>query len=90
MYLKKLDFNLLVISAIRYSIGRHTYIVSATGEIVRKHWKYIDKNTRIAIKRDITDYISSMEEWLWKEEDMDFSTWNELLLWMEENTPDEN
>lgn len=47
------EFQTLVICSVRYALGRMTYIVSDTAEIVRKHRQYLTPHTISIIKKDI-------------------------------------
>ena len=48
------DFNLIVGSAVRYALGRKTYIVSTTCDYVKKNIEFLSDNTLNVIARDIT------------------------------------
>jgi hypothetical protein len=47
------DLNMLITSAVRYALGRETYIVDWTCELVRKYMDHLTENTLETIVRDI-------------------------------------
>jgi hypothetical protein len=65
----------MVISAFRYSLGRHSYIVPETIEFIQNNPQLIDQRVKGVMLRDLEeykDYISSE----WKE-------WSEFKTWLE-------
>jgi len=48
----------MIVSAIRYALGRKTSIVSTTCKWVVKNWRFINAATREQIKHDINDAFS--------------------------------
>lgn len=59
----------LILSAVRYSLGRRTYIAQETAEIVMAHREALSPNDRIVILRDIREATSlgdgcDAREWL--------------------------
>ena len=51
------DFELMMISALRYAIGRYTYMPSATIEYIRYLIPQLSAKTLFIMKRDITEEI---------------------------------
>ena len=51
----------MIVSAIRYALGRKTAIVSTTCEWVVKNWSFIDATTKEQIKHDINDAFADYE-----------------------------
>lgn len=49
------DFMLMVCSAVRYALGRRTYIVYSTCQFVKSVLQFLDDKTIAIIKRDILD-----------------------------------
>ncbi len=52
------DLDTMLFSSIRYAMGRMTYVVSDTAEIVRAYWKYLSKPRREQI---ITELRNELE-----------------------------
>ena len=51
------DFELMMISALRYAIGRYTYMPSVTIEYIRYLIPQLSTNTLFVMKRDIDEEI---------------------------------
>ena len=51
------DFELMMISALRYAIGRYTYMPSVTIEYIRYLIPQLSAKTLFAMKRDIDEEI---------------------------------
>lgn len=50
------DQNVILVSAVRYAWGRHTYVPSRTCEILTEHMDELDPHTAFIIARDIRNY----------------------------------
>lgn len=48
--------RIMLVSAVRYAWGRHTYMPSSTCEILEKHIDQLDPYTAFVIARDIRNY----------------------------------
>ena len=63
MKTKKPNFNcdvnggIMVTSALRYALGRMTYVPGAVQDWIKTHWDSLDSNTRFVIVRDVFDYL---------------------------------
>lgn len=87
------DTQLIILSAVRYAMGRQTYIVSVTCDWVRHHWNIIDDRTRELIKRDINEAIAEHNRkgqndgapWTGRlGMEMDYKDWVKLSEWIGE------
>lgn len=76
----------LMISHVRYSLPRHTYIVSETIHDVKTYWSVLSSNTREVITRDINEHL---KRWESDRNDpslkLDYYSWEELANWINEN-----
>lgn len=96
---KDADFDLIVLSALRYVLPRHSYMPATVRDYMRKYWSRLS-NKHWAILRDIRDYICDASKWQedHKESEsymdkMDLDEWvkfyNELLkledTWLDSN-----
>ena len=76
----------LMISHVRYSLPRHTYIVSETIQDVKTYWSVLSSNTREVITRDINEHL---KRWESDRNDafhkLDYDSWEELFDWINEN-----
>lgn len=79
-------FQDLMISHVRYSLPRHTYIVSETIRDVKTYWGVLSSNTREVITRDINEHL---KHWESDRNDpslkLDYDSWEELFDWINEN-----
>ena len=63
MKMKKNKFNcdvnggIMVVSALRYALGRHTYVPGAVQDWISLHWDSLDCNTKVVIVRDVFEHI---------------------------------
>lgn len=71
------NLDLVVASAIRYALGRKTYIVSVICEFTEKHLKDFDEKILISIKNDICSCHNLGNE-------CDENNWRRLLMLIEE------
>jgi hypothetical protein len=49
--------SIMVTAALRYSLGRHTYVPGAVQDWISLHWDSLDSNTKVVIVRDVFEYI---------------------------------
>ena len=77
----------LMISHVRYSLPRHTYIVSETIHDVKTYWSVLSSNTREVITRDIDEYLkrgaSDRNNAFHK---LDYDSWEKLFDWINDNS----
>ena len=60
------DYGNIVCSAVRYALGRHTYIVPLTADYVLQHWQYIDECSKHNVLSDIDRFLTTTpikDEW---------------------------
>jgi hypothetical protein len=63
MKIKKSKFNcdlngsIMVMSALRYALGRHTYVPGSVQDWISLHWDSLDSNTKVVIVRDVFEHI---------------------------------
>ena len=61
--IKKSKFNcdtnggIMVVSALRYALGSHTYVPGAVQDWISLHWDSLVSNTKVVIVRDVFDHI---------------------------------
>ena len=81
------DFSHIVLSALRYAMGAHSYITSLTADFIKRHWHRISRKFQYNIHRDLKGFL---------ERDTDTSAfnmidhrvWQDLLAFIEsQNTP---
>ena len=77
------DRGSLLISAVRYALGRRTYVVSDTCRIARMALHEVTDATRTIIGRDIREALARGQGG----DDIDDREWRDLLDWMGESGP---
>lgn len=74
--------ELMLTSAVRYALGRSTYIVSATTDQVKKVWSELSENSKAVILRDVKEAVDSPGTVGMQ---MDHQEWVNLYRFMTEN-----
>lgn len=69
------DFQNIVISALRYSLGRRTYITIETSIFIQKYKELIDERMCICMLRDIERYMEDRKAGLIKDDKCDYDSW---------------
>ena len=71
------EFKNIIISAFRYAIGRHTYILDETLEFIEEHPKVIDERVKYVMLREIDNRLSEWDDhWeMDKERIIQFQKW---------------
>jgi len=49
--------GIMVVSALRYALGRYTYVPGAVQDWITDHWDNLDSNTRCVVVRDVFEYL---------------------------------
>lgn len=49
--------SIMVTCALRYSLGRMTYVPGAVQDWIKTYWHNLDSNTKFVIVRDVFDYL---------------------------------
>lgn len=65
----------VLISAVRYALGRQTYIVSMTCSYVRDVWESLGDNTRYVISKDVHEFVVNNPDF----SPIDLKEWKDLL-----------
>lgn len=76
-----IDYDLkdIVISALRYAIGRKTYITSTISEYIMEHPELIDLRVRDVMLKDLEEI-----ENYYKKDDIDYKVFDKLRKWLKE------
>lgn len=72
------DRGTLLIGAVRYALGRRTYVVSTTCRIARAALRELDDGSRGVIARDIREALARGR----CGDEIDDRDWRNLLDWM--------
>ena len=75
----KIDSNLqdMVISAVRYAIGRKTYITGQTVDFIINNPDLIDNRVKKILLKDLSYYFDNRKE-LFKDDEIDYISWKRL------------
>jgi len=49
--------SIMVTAALRYALGRNTYVPGAVIDWINAHWENLDGNTKTVIVRDVFEYL---------------------------------
>ena len=82
----KVDYVLkdMIISALRYALGRKTYITQETAEFIMENPNLIDDRVKTVMIRDIDEYFDRRRTWDYKDDECDYQTWIELHKYLTE------
>lgn len=80
---KRTDLSMLLVSAQRYALGRKTYIVSWTCDVIKNNLKLLTEKDKKVMIRDIESAISYGDS-------CDENDWRELLEILKESDICEN
>ena len=76
-FTKDRDYELMVVSALRYALTRHSYIVSSTQNFIENNWETLSK-MHWCILRDIREHIEFTDFTGEEVFDMDLRSWIEF------------
>ena len=81
------DFELIILSSMRYCIGRRTYIVNFICDWLKNNWKFLDKNTQSLLYKDLEEEV---ERYYRNPQDnlgdsIDVKNWLDLYFFMVKN-----
>ncbi|NDB59482.1 hypothetical protein EB001_13680 [bacterium] len=52
-----LNGSIMVMAALRYALGRHSYVPGAVQDWISLHWDSLDSNTKTVIVRDVFEHM---------------------------------
>jgi hypothetical protein len=73
--------SIMVVGALRYALGRHTYVPGAVQDWISQYWDSLDSNTKIVILRDVFEHLyddSRPSAYRTSMTDYDLSTWKKF------------
>ena len=78
------DHGTIVICAVRYSMGRRTYMPHLVMDYVKRHWPELSQADRNIILRDVDEELVVVDHYNPKAlgDEMDVREWREFLEWM--------
>lgn len=51
------DFSHIVLSALRYAMGAHSYLTALTADFIKRHWHRISRKFQYNIHIDLKEFI---------------------------------
>lgn len=80
----KLDYVLrdMIISALRYALGRRTYITDETSEFIVENKTIIDSRMKQVMLRDLKDYLERRNKGFITDDTCDYIVWENLYNWL--------
>lgn len=77
------DGSIMVISALRYALGRHTYVPGSVQDWIKCYWNDLNSNTKCVIVRDVfehlyNEYRDKDQHLLSAFNDYDLETWKKF------------
>lgn len=83
------DLKDMIICALRYSIGRRTYVTSQTANFIKDNPRLIDDKVRQIMLNDLNDYFNMRDNCYCIDDRCDHDTWLDLKAWLEKSDDDE-
>ena len=82
----KIDYELkdMIISALRYMLGRKTIGVYATANFIMEHTKLIDDRVKNVMLKDLEEYFNCRGIY-YKDDECDYQVWKNLYEWLRTN-----
>lgn len=77
------DLRDIVISAVRYALGRRTMMPSATTSYIIAHSELVDKRVKQVLLRDLEWYFDLWEVGKQIDDRCDYETWYHFKKWLE-------
>lgn len=79
---KENDFGDIMIMALRYALGRRTYVTDEVPSFIKQNAEFINERICIVMLRDITRYIEDRKNGIEKDDDCDYNSWLSLQTWL--------
>lgn len=76
------DFKDIVICALRYALGRKTYITKSTADFIKDYPEIIDSRVKHVMLKDLEEYFDCRGTY-YKDDECDYKTWLDLKEWLE-------
>lgn len=73
----------MVTAALRYALGRNTYVPGAVQDWISLHWDSLDSNTKVVIVRDVFEHMydeNKPSSYRNSMTDYDLSTWEKFAI----------
>lgn len=82
------DLKDMIMCALRYSLGRRTYITGLTADFIRRYPELIDDRVKAVMLRDLEEYFKK-RKFCDIDDECDYNTWKSLYNWLKGLKTDE-
>ena len=82
IYDKDNEFGDIMIMALRYALGRMTYVSSEVPDFIKQNGDSINERICIVMLRDIDWYFKDRKRGLISDDECDFNSWIDLQNWL--------
>jgi len=76
------DFKDILICALRYALGRRTYIPKVVADFIKEYPEVIDSRVKMVMLKDIDEYFDCRGTY-YNDDEYDYETWLDLKEWLE-------
>ena len=76
------DFGDIMILALRYALGRRTYVTDEVPEFIMQNAEHINERICTVMLRDIDEYLQDRDKGLIKDDECDYQSWTKLAEYL--------
>lgn len=76
------DFQDVMCCALRYALGRKTYITSVIPDFIKSYEEVIDNRVKEIMLRDLNQYFVFRESGYQTDDECDYNSWKDLANWL--------
>lgn len=76
------DFGDIMILALRYALGRRTYVTLEIPDFIKNNKKLINERICICMIKDINNYLAYRKDGIIKDDECDYKSWIGLDNWL--------
>lgn len=77
------DFGDIMIMALRYALGRRTYVTSEVCDFIKQNKEYINERVKSVMTRDINNYKESRIKGYIRDDKCDYDSFIDLLNFLQ-------
>ena len=76
------DFGNIMIMALRYALGRRTYVTHEVPKFIMQNEEHINERVCIVFLRDVGRYIEDRKNKIIEDDSCDYNSWINLQNWL--------
>ena len=76
------DFQDVMCCALRYALGRKTYITSEIPDFIKSYPELIDDRVKEIMLKDLNQYFTFRESGFETDDECDYNSWKSLAIWL--------